>query len=357
MRANAVVNESKTAPAKHAPPNHLAWFCYQLAIAFRAGTPVEEAFHLMAGGNMYFAKHIHQMADRVGTGLPLHLVLAEQNIFPYYLVEMVKVGEKSGTLDRIMEGLSGYYEQESAIRNEITEALKYPLALICLAGGVAMLLISRILPVFHEILQSVGGEMPGIAKALMNIGAFLSHNLMWLLGAFFSILLLVLAYRSSPPGRKRIARLKTETRLLGSLFLKTYTARVSAVLWYVLQSGLSASNALEMAAGVVDNEYVQAKITLCRQEIQRGLSLSACFDSIGIFPLEFVNMIRLGEKTGELPRVARKMALRYQEEVYAALERSISKIEPTLVAVLFAVISIILIGVMLPLINIMSSMG
>jgi len=353
----AVARAGRNAPAKYASSGRLAWFCYQFAVAFKAGIPVAEAISLIAGDDEYFHEPLGDMAQEIEAGIQLHQALSNRNIFPPYLVSMVKIGERTGTLDKVMAALATYYEHEDNLRNEIKDALTYPLILICMAGAVVLLLTSKILPVFNDILISAGTDMPGIAKTLMNAGLFMSSNLAWLLGGLFAIILAVWAWKSTPAGRKNLARLKAETRLLDGIFLKIYAARISAVMWYVLESGLNAGNALEMAAKVVGNEYIEERITFCRQKIQQGADLAESFDSAGAFPGRFVNMIRAGHKTGELPVMARKMAAIYQDEIDRALQGAVSGIEPALVAVLSIIIGIVLITVMLPLMRIMSSMG
>ena len=199
--------------------------------------------------------------------------------------------------------------------------------------------------------------MPGITSALMHAGFFVGENLLWLAGAAFALVVAAWAYNSTPAGQEVLDRFKVESRLLGRIFQKIYTARISSSMSHVLRSGLSMDSALEMAAGVIGNKYMTERIELCRQQIRQETDLVQCFDLAGVFPPEFVNMIRVGHKTGEIPSMAKKAADTYEEEVDKALQGIVSAIEPSLVAILSVVIGVVLITVMLPLMQIMSSMG
>ena len=126
---------------------------------------------------------------------------------------------------------------------------------------------------------------------------------------------------------------------------------------YVLESGLSIDDALRMSASVLKNPYVEEQLMLCREKIKGATDLALCFEETKVFPPQFVNMVRIGHKTGNLPLMAEKIAVAYESEVDKALQRIISIVEPALVIILSAVIGVVLITVMLPLMQIMSSVG
>ncbi|HHY17610.1 MAG TPA: type II secretion system F family protein [Firmicutes bacterium] len=356
-RASVESHTAHTAPAREATSGQLAWFCYQFGLALKAGLPAVEAISLIAEGDRRFGEILSHIAEDIDEGMRLHQAMGKQNIFPPYLVNMVKIGEATGALDKVMESLAAYYEREHNLRNAIKDALTYPLILICMVSVVVLVLTSKILPIFNDILISIGAEMPGITRVLMRAGFFIGNNLLWLTGAFLALILAAVAWNLTPEGKKKLARLKVESGISGRIFQKIYAARVAAVMSHVLESGLSMDNALEMSAEVVGNEYMAERIKFCRQKIQEEMALAKCFDLAGVFPREFVNMIRVGHKTGNLPSMARKMAGTYEEEVDKSLQGIVSTIEPSLVVILSVVIGIVLITVMLPLMQIMSSMG
>ena len=119
------------------------------------------------------------IAHEIQAGIPLHRALANRGVFPPYLVSMVKVGEEAGVLDTVMESLATFYEQEDNLGHEIKDALMYPLILIAMVTAVVLVLTSRVLPVFEDILAAAGAHMPAIARMLMSLGVAVSRNILW----------------------------------------------------------------------------------------------------------------------------------------------------------------------------------
>ena len=338
------------------PASQLAWFCYRLSLALKAGIPVVEAILLIAEDEQNSGQKLGEIAEDVRSGMHLHQALSQHPMFPPYLISMVKLGENTGTLDKITESLAAYYEYESNLRNEVKEALVYPLILICMVGAVVVLVISKILPVFDDILVSVGAGMPAIANTLMHIGLFIKNN-SWLPAAIVALLPAGWLFNSTPLGKKQFDKVKARTTLLHGVFQKLYMARVSTVMYYVLASGLNIDSALEMSAEVVGNDYVAEQIRLWRKEVGQGADLVESLNLARVFPGRFSNMIQIAHKAGELPSMSRKIASMCNNEVGRALQKIVSAIEPTLVAILSIIIGTVLIAVMLPLMQIMSSMG
>lgn len=343
--------------AKYPPPAQLAWFCYRFAVAFKAGIPVADAVHLVAQDDEYFGDHLARISHDIQAGIGFHQALSNQGIFPPYLVGMVKVGERTGTLDKVMESLAAHYEHEDYLRHELRDALTYPLILVIMVAAVVLVITSKILPVFGGILSDAGVHMPAVATALMHLGIFLLNKLGWLVGIPLAGGMVFWAWKATASGKEAIDRFKARTGLLDGLFSKVYMARISTVMWYALESGLDVASALEMAAQVVGNGYVARQLDRSRQLIQQGMDLVQSFDAAGIFPSTFVNMVRIGHKTGELPSMAQKLAGLYQEQVYRTLQSTVSRIEPALVSVLSVVMGIVLIAVVLPLISIITKIG
>ena len=326
----------------------------RFAVAFKAGIPVADAVHLVAGDDEYFGKHLVRIGDDIHAGIPLHQALSNQGLFPPYLVSMIKVGETTGALDKVMESLAVYYEQKHSLRHEIKDALTYPLILISMVAAVVLVLTSKILPVFDDILAASGADMPVIARGLMNLGMFISSNIAWLAATPLVLGLIFWVWKSTPEGKETFARFQAETKILNGIFPKIYAARVSSVMWYALESGLDVGKALEMAAQVAGNGYVAKQLAWCRQKIEKGNDLAECFNSVNIFPSSFVNMVRVGHKTGNYRQWPEDGC--YTRTRYWTLHGAVSRIEPVLVSALSVVIGVVLIAVVL-LISIMSSMG
>lgn len=344
-------------PSKPLTPSQVAWFSYQLASMLKAGITPSEGLVMISNEDPYFSGIVEQITTEGNGGLHLYEALSQCGLFPQYFVNMVRLGETTGTLDRVMESLADYYEKQDYLSKEIRSALSYPLVLIFMVAVVILIVTWKVLPIFEEILASLGVNMPPIARVLMAAGCFVGRNLVWFLSALAVFALFAWIYASTTSGRQRTMRRKAESGRFGQLFQKIYTQRVAIALSYALGSGLSMGSALQMAAETVGNDYVSDKIRSGAVAVEQGADLAEVFTSCRVFPERFINAVRVGLKTGDLPGMTMKVAGMYEEDVDRTLQAMISAIEPTLVALLSVLIGIVLITVMLPLTKIMSSMG
>ncbi len=344
-------------PSKPLTPSQMAWFAYELASMLKAGISPSEGLVMISNEDPYFAGIVQSITSEGNGKLHLYEALSQSGVFPRHFVTMVKLGETTGTLDRVMESLADYYEKQDYFSKEIESALTYPLVLILMVATVILIVSWKVLPIFEEILASLGVTMPAVARVLMIAGGFFGRNIIWFLLALAVIALFAWLYASTPGGKERTMRRKAESGRYGRLFQKIYTQRVATALAYALGSGLSMAGALAMAAETVGNDYVSERIEVCIIAVEQGEDLVEALTGSGVFPERFVNAVRIGLKTGDLPGMTMKVAELYEEDVNRTLQAMISAIEPTLVAVLSVLIGIVLVTVMLPLARIMASMG
>ena len=207
---------------KHATMAELSWFCYQFSLSLKAGLPIVEALQLIAYNNDGFSQTLSQVASAIESGSDLHKAMSLQPLFPDYLLNMIKVGETTGTLDKITESLASYYEREQSFRADVREALSYPLVLILMVSAVIVVLSTKILPVFGDILEASGTELPSIARNLMYAGVFVGKNFIWFLSIAFALVISAYAASLTPQGKRLLSKLKAESKALGSLFQKMY---------------------------------------------------------------------------------------------------------------------------------------
>jgi type IV pilus assembly protein PilC len=337
----------------------LSIFCYQMSLVFKSGIPLVEGMPLvtdeMTDPRLVAAlKAIHAEVER---GQLFHLAMSRHPIFPQYMVRMIRIGETTGTLDDVMDHLSVYYDKDDKLGRRIRTAVTYPVILIALMTAIILLLFIKILPMFDTILRSVGGEMPGVTRALMDISAFLSAYGLWVLLVVAALAALPFVLRAIPAGRMFLDANKLRLPFVKSLYQKIYTARFSLGMSLMLKSGVGSEDALELIRDVVGNVVVAGRIERCRKSLKEGMDSTEAFTSIGIFPKLFVRMLNIGFRTGGLDSIMAKLSEIYDSEVDGALSKLTSAIEPTLVIVLSLVVGVILLTVMLPLISIMSSIG
>lgn len=337
----------------------LSLFCYQLSLIFKSGIPFLEGMHLFAEemADSKFKKLSQTVYKDVFEGISLGVSLERQKVFPSYMVNMINMAEATGTLDVELEHLSAYYDKAEKLTRRVRNAITYPVILAVLMGCIILLLILKILPMFHEILVSVGGDIPPITQVILNISTGISSNYIVIIAVILLLIAAYIIFARTSGGRRKLDELKVKAPLIKTINLKIISAKFSMGMAMLLKGGITFDDALGMVRNIIENTYVAKMVSDCQKDIVNGADIADSFGKIGIFPALFVKMLNIGYKTGELEKTMNKISSIYENEVDRYMNRVTSAIEPVLVIILSVIVGIILLAVMLPLISIMSSIG
>jgi type IV pilus assembly protein PilC len=337
----------------------LSLFCYQMSIILKSGIQLADGLSMLAEevSDKHFKRSLENMCKDIENGHTLYSSIDKQDVFPNYMKAMVMIGEKTGALDNIMDYLSRYFERNEKLSQKIRSAITYPLILTGLMAGIILLLILKVLPMFKDILDTVGGDMPLVTKGMLNISIGIKNYSFIILGVLLLFILLAYLFIHTSFGREFIDKWRVNLPLIRNITRKIYAARFSMVMSLLIKSGIDHDEALDMVKEVMGNKYVTHKIDECKKMISKGSDLKEAYAFIGIFPSLFSKMINIGYKTGEMDSMMAKISGIYENDVDNSLNKATSIIEPALVIILSVVVGIILMTVMLPLINIMSSIG
>ena len=340
-------------------PAELSLFCYQFSVVFKAGLPYLEGLQLLAGDvfDTKLKSVVTEISNEVSLGMPLHEAIGNRGVFPNYLVSMLKIAEETGRLGDVFEQLSVYYEQNDLLKQKVKNALTYPFVLIGLMTAVILLLILKVLPIFHEILLSVGGSIPAATQFVLNFSRLLQNGMLILIGLALLVLgyfLLIFKTDNFPDHRDHILM---NFPVVKKLYRKSIVVKFARALSILTKSGMPIQTSLDMIIPLMNNKYVQKQLESVTEKVEKGVALDVALKETSMFPELFVRMIALGNKTGELDTMLEKIADVYDRELSRSLHRLTVSIEPTLVIILSVIVGAILLLVMLPLINIMSSIG
>ena len=339
--------------------SELSFFCYQFSVVFKAGIPYLEGLHILSGDvfEPKIKSVVIQIAKEVETGIPLYVALSNCSVFPVYLVDMLKIAENTGRLGETFEQLSEYYDQNDQLKQKIKNALTYPFVLIGLMSVVIFMLIVKVLPIFHEILLSVGGSVPKATAFVLDLSRILQNGILFILGLLVLIIFyFIVLFKSNVLSKQRDTFLLTFPGVK-SLYKKSLAVKFSRAFAILVKSGMPLVEGLELIIPLMENKTVENELLGVVNRVQEGTSLSDALRKTELFPELFVKMIELGTKTGALDVMLDKTADIYERELNRSLNRLTVSIEPTLVIILSLIVGAILLLVMLPLINIMSSIG
>ena len=337
----------------------LSILCEQIALILRAGLPLHDGVEALADNyqNTSFADSFSLLSKEVLETGSLYMGMKNTNAFPEYMVEMTGIGEKTGELQRVMEQLAAYYEREAKIKRAIQNAITYPLLLIIMMAALITVLIVQVLPIFEDVMRSMGVGMDSSSGTWMNVGIGLGKGVLIATGVLIVLaLILMLLLR----GNRNSAIRNFLFRVIGPLQQmnnKLYASRFAANMAMMLNSGYPLDESLELISGIITDSQVRDKIEKCREYMQQGMSFPEAMEQIGIFEKLHSRMIKVGFQAGQTDVVMSKLAAIYEEEMDDAISRIVSIIEPSLVALMSVIIGAILLSVMLPLLSVMGSMA
>ncbi len=335
-------------------------FTRQFATMISAGLPLLQCLKILKDQteNKSFKKVLDQMISDVEGGSTLADSMAKhKGVFTTLYVNMVKAGEEGGALDTILNRLAGYLEKTEALVRKIKGALVYPIVIVVVSVIAMAVLLIFVIPVFAQMFQSFGGDLPLPTKVVMGLSDFLRANIFIILIVVTALIVAFNFYKKTPQGKVVVDRISLKIPVFGDLIQKQTIARFTRTLATLLSSGVNIISALETTAKTSGNAVVEMAIMKARSAIQEGEQISVPLSKEKVFPPMVVQMIRIGEETGGLESMLIKVADFYDEEVDAAVETLMSALEPIVIVFLGVGIGGIVMAMYLPMFKIISLIG
>lgn len=333
-------------------------FSRQLATLFVAHVSALKVFRMLASEseNLVLGRKIAEVADDVQGGISMSDAFARHpEVFSDFYVNMTRAGEESGKLSETFEYLANYLERSYLLTTKVRNALIYPAFIIAMFIITMILLFTMVFPRLAAILLESGQAIPiytriviGISSFFVNYGLFLLVVL--IIGGFF-----VWRYRKTARGRIYFAHLTISAPLLGNLFKKFYLARAADVLNTMLTSGVPVVRALEVASAVSGNAVYENILAEAAKDVQSGSAISAAFARHEEMPSILVQIIRIGEETGEVGSILKTLSDFYHRDVNDVIDSVISLIEPAIIVLLGISVGGVLASVLIPIYNIATS--
>ncbi|MBI5554452.1 MAG: type II secretion system F family protein [Elusimicrobia bacterium] len=338
----------------------LALFFRQLSTLVNAGIPLTRGLTILAG--QFKDKEIRQIIGSLcgyiegGSSLSDALCNYPQ-VFSSLHINMVSAGESSGALSEILERTAVYIEKNNRLLCRVKSAMIYPAAILIVAILVISFLVFKIIPGFNEIFKSLGAELPLPTRILVGFSNVCRKYFLFLGIILAGIFLGTVRYINTPRGRVGFAALKLKLLVFGQLFQKLAIARFARTLSTLLASGIPILHALEIVAKTVGNEIIQIAIMRVREQVSKGERISLQLGKEKVFPQMAVEMIGVGEETGELEMMLGKIGDFYEEQVDVAINSLMSMIEPMIIIFLGVVVGSIVVAMFLPILKITQLIG
>ncbi|MFD1030491.1 type II secretion system F family protein [Metaplanococcus flavidus] len=270
-------------------------------------------------------------------------------IFEPLTINLIKAGELSGNIDESLDRLATYYDKAYQTRQKVKSAMSYPLVVGVLAIGVVIFLLSSIVPMFADMFEGFGGELPMLTQIVMMASDFTLQYWYLLVLIGFGIFLAIWMMRRNEQGNFILDTLLLKMPIFGRILKKSALARLTRTLSSLFSSSVPILQALTMVEKVVGNAVMSKVILASRDNLERGGSLTEPMKDHWAFPPLIPHMILIGEQTGSLDHMLDKVADFYEKEVEAETDRLKALIEPLMIVVLAALVGTIVMSIMLPM--------
>ncbi len=330
----------------------LVMFVRQLYSLLNAGVPLVRALRGLAENtrNERLALEIRNVAGRLEQGSTLSEAMARApKVFPKLLTAMVRVGEASGRLEESLDRMAANLEQERDTRAQVKQALRYP-TFVMIAIALAIVVVNIfVIPAFADMFEQFDTELPLPTRMLLGFSAFMQNNGLYLLGGVVVALGVARRIVNTEHGRWRWDRYKLRLPLVGGILTRALLARFSRTLSMSLRSGVPVLQALSAVADTTDNAYVAEGVRQMRNGIEQGEGIHAVAEKSGLFTPLVLQMLAVGEETGQVSDMMDQVAGYYEREVEADLDKLSSAIEPIVIAFIGVLVLILALGIFMPM--------
>jgi MSHA biogenesis protein MshG len=330
----------------------LQLFSRQLHTMLRAGVPILRALSSLreTSINPGFSRVLADINDGLGQGRELSMCLARHpKIFDSFYLAMIRVGEMTGRLDNVLDRLAVHLDFERRAREMVKGAIRYPLFVV-IALMVAMLVINLfVIPAFSKVYAGMNAELPLMTRFLIATSTFTKEYIHFLIAGAGVALLGFIGWKGTDSGRYTWDRFKLRLPIVGKILRKSALARFARSFALASKSGVPILQVLTVVAAVADNRYYADKIGNMREGIERGESLLRTATLTGVFTPVVLQMLAVGEETGELDNLLQEIAVMYEQEVEYEISTLSQQIEPILITALGAMVLVLALGVFLPI--------
>lgn len=338
---------------KKITPMDIALFTRQMATMMKAGVPLVQAFEIVSDGleNPSMREVILKLKTDVESGNNFAGALRQHpRLFDDLYCSLIESGEASGSLETMLDRVALYKEKTEALKQKIKKAVKYPIAVVCVAVIVTGILLVKVVPTFQELFQGFGAELPAFTRFVIGLSEGLQSNFLMivLIGAA-----LIIGFTE---GRKRsqgfhdaVDRLLLRIPVVGPITHKATVARFARTLSTTFAAGVPLIEALDACAGATGNVVYRKAVLQVKEDVATGQQLQFAMRSTGVFPAMALQMTAIGEESGALDAMLGKVATYYEDEVDNLVDGLTSMLEPLIMAVLGVLIGGLIIAMYLPI--------
>ena len=323
--------------------------CSQFAIILNAGIPIARTVHLIAEktSDKPLKKMLLKVGEDVEAGRSVAASFAErgEKLLPPTFVETIAAGEQSGNLDKAFQTIHEHFDKQAKMAAKVRSAMAYPLFVLFIAVAVVAVLMIKVVPTFTAIFDSMGGELPGVTKALIAISNFFIKYWMILVAIIAVVVIVYKVYGNTEEGRMNLAKWSLKVPILGNIQELNAASEFANTMTTMLASGLPMTRAISITAKTMSNYFMSTETGKLAVKLEEGRGLGQSMREANYMPDILVDMVAVGEETGEMEKTLNTIAKYYDAELDMAIANALAKLEPALLVGLAGIAGFIVIAI------------
>ncbi len=338
---------------KKIKPMDIALFTRQMATMMKAGVPLVQAFEIVSDGleNPSMREVVLKLKADVESGNNFAGALRQHpRLFDDLYCSLIESGEASGSLETMLDRVALYKEKTEALKQKIKKAVKYPIAVVCVAVIVTGILLVKVVPTFQELFEGFGAELPAFTLFVIGLSEGLQANFLMVLIVGAALIIGFTEARKRSQGfHDAVDRLLLRIPVVGPITHKATVARFARTLSTTFAAGVPLIEALDACAGATGNVVYRKAVLQVKEDVATGQQLQFAMRSTGVFPAMALQMTAIGEESGALDAMLAKVATYYEDEVDNLVDGLTSMLEPLIMAILGVLIGGLIIAMYLPI--------
>ncbi len=340
-------------------PRDMAVFCRQFASITRAGVTIIETLNMLADSteNKKMQKALYAVRADVEKGESFADSLAgHPAVFPELLIQMVRAGEASGSLDTAMERMAIQFEKSAKTQAMVKKAMIYPIVVALIAVAVVIVMLVFVIPRYMDMFEQLGTELPAITMAVVKVSNFLKTNWYIIVPVVIAVVFALKTFAKTYAGKHVFGKLQLKIPAVKNLVVKSASAQMARTLSTLLTAGVPLIEAVDIVSETMTNIWFKEALKEALEQIMVGTPLSRPLQTCGLFPPMVYHMMRIGEEAGSTEEMLNKLADYYEEEVEMAVQSLMAAMEPMIIIVLAGIAGLLIASVMAPMVTMYSAL-
>jgi len=335
----------------------MAVFCRQFSSIIKAGISIVSALEMLEEQteDSSLKEGIKRARAGVEKGESLADSLREDKIFPSILIEMIKAGESSGSLEKSLDRMAIQFEKEAKLKGIIKKAMMYPIVLLIVMIGILVVMLTFVIPNFVTMFEDLNTSLPTSTKLIIGLSDLFRNYWLLLVVLVAFLIFLYKIFKASDGGRHKIDGFKLKLPIFGKLAVKTACASISRTLATLIQSGMPLISALDITAQTMPNIHYKDALIKMKGGVALGIPLSSQMKTMDIFPAMLTHMVGIGEQTGNMEEMLSNSANYYEEEVEITTTSLTALLEPVIIIIMALLVILLIAAIYQPMIQLYNS--